>query len=148
MAAASSGTGSAAADHGQPAAATAAEHGGSATAELTDMEERTPLRELLSDQIGAAGSWDLKVYYNELKDYKYTWGGKEQTGRKLVVILLSLDADQYCLGVARLEVRGKPRGASRPLRDRHGVEVFQCDFVHGRESTVFAHSVPHRHRLA
>ena len=94
MAAAPSGAESAAAAHEQPAAATAAEHGGSTAAELTDTEERTPLRELHSDQIGAAGSWDLKMYYNELKDYKYTWGGKEQTGRKLVVILLSLDADQ------------------------------------------------------
>jgi len=107
MAAAFSRTGSAAAEHGQPAAATAAEHGGSATAELTDMEERTPLRELLSDQIGAAGSWDLKVYYSELKEYKYTWKGKEQAGRKLVVILLSLDADQYCLGLVRAVKSGE-----------------------------------------
>ena len=107
MAAASSTARSAAAEHGQPAAATAAEHGGSAAAELTDMEERTPLRELFSDQIGAAGSWDLKVYYSELKEYKYTWKGKEQTSRKLVVILLSLDADQYCLGVARAVKSGE-----------------------------------------
>ena len=107
MAAASSTTRSAVAEHGQPAAATAAEHGGSAAAELTDMEERTPLRELLPDQIGAAGSWDLKVYYSELKEYKYTWKGKEQTSRKLVVILLSLDADQYCLGVARAVKSGE-----------------------------------------
>ena len=65
------------------------------------MEERTPLTELLSDQTGAAGSWDLKVFYSELKDYKYTWKQKEQSGRKLVVILLSVDADKYCLGLAR-----------------------------------------------
>ena len=94
MEAASSTTRSAAAEHGQPAAA-------------TDMEERTPLRELFSDQIGAAGSWDLKVYYSELKEYKYTWKGKEQTSRKLVVILLSLDADQYCLGLARAVKSGE-----------------------------------------
>ena len=93
MAVASSTTRSAAAEHGQPAAA-------------TDMEERTPLRELFSDQIGAAGSWDLKVYYSELKEYKYTWKGKEQTSRKLVTILLSLDADQYCLGLARSQKSG------------------------------------------
>ena len=94
MEAASSTTRSAAAEHGQPAAA-------------TDMEERTPLRELFSDQIGAAGSWDRKVYYSELKEYKYTWKGKEQTSRKLVVILLSLDADQYCLGFARAGKSGE-----------------------------------------
>jgi hypothetical protein len=89
------------------AAATAAEHGGSAAAELTDMEERTPLAELLSDQTGAAGSWDLKVFYSDIKEYKYTWKAKEQTGRKLVVILLSLDADQYCLGLARAAKSGE-----------------------------------------
>ena len=38
------------AKHGQTTAATAAEHGGPAAAELTDMEERTPFKELLSDQ--------------------------------------------------------------------------------------------------
>ena len=88
-------------------AATATEHGDSAAATLTDMEERTPLKELLSDQTGAAGSWDLKVFYSEVKEYTYTWKAKEQTGRKLVVILLSLDADQYCIGVARAAKSGE-----------------------------------------
>ena len=36
------------------------------------MEERTPLKELLSDQTGAAGSWDLKVFYSDIKEYKCT----------------------------------------------------------------------------
>ena len=88
-------------------AATAAEHGGSAAAELTGMEERTPLTELLSDQTGAEGSWDLTAWYSDIKDYNYTWKGKEQAGRKLVVILLSLDADQYCLGLARAAKSGE-----------------------------------------
>ncbi len=88
-------------------AGTAAEHGGSAAAELTDVEERTPLKELLSDQTGAAGSWDLKVFYSDIKEYKYTWNAKEQTGRKLVVVLLSLDADQYCIGLARAAKSGE-----------------------------------------
>ena len=58
------------AEHGQTTAATAAVHGGPAAAELTDMEERTPLKELLSDQIGATATFELKVYYSELKEYK------------------------------------------------------------------------------
>ena len=53
------------------AATTATEHG----------DARTPLRELLSGQIGAAASWELKVYYSEVKAYKYTWKGKEKSGR-------------------------------------------------------------------
>ena len=79
-----------------------AEHG-QTTAET---EERTPLKELLSDQIGATATFELKVYHSELKEYKFTLKGKERSGRKLAVILLSLDADQYCLGLARAAKSG------------------------------------------
>ena len=88
-------------------AAAAAEHGGSAAAEPAGTEERTPLTELTSDETGAAGTWDVKVFDSSIKDYTYPWKGKEQTGRKLVVILLSLDADQYCLGLARAAKSGE-----------------------------------------
>ena len=81
--------------------AAAAEHGGVPAAQLTVTEDRTPLRELFSDETGAAGAWDLKVFYSQINEYTYTWKGKDQTGRKLVIVLLSLDADQYCVGVAR-----------------------------------------------
>ena len=87
--------------------AAAAEHGGSAAAEPPGMEERTPLAELLSDETGAAGTWDLKVFDSDIKEYNYTWKGKEQTARKLVIVLLSLDADQYCLGLARAAKSGE-----------------------------------------
>ena len=84
---------------GAPAASgdVVAEHGGT--------EDRTPLTELLSEEAGAAGTWGLKVFYNDIKEYTYTWKGKEQTGRKLVIVLLSLDADQYCLGFARYSAK-------------------------------------------
>ena len=86
---------------GAPAASgdAVAEHGGT--------EDRTPLTELLSDEAGAAGTWDLKVFYNGIKEYKYTWKGKEQTGRKLVIDLFSLDADQLCLGFARYSAKSR-----------------------------------------
>ena len=58
------------------AAATAAEHCGSAAAEHIDMEERTPLAELLSDQTGAAGSWDLKAFYSDINEYKSLSAGR------------------------------------------------------------------------
>ena len=102
----------AAADHGGSGVA-AAEHGDLASAEAAGKEERTPLTELISDETGAAGTWDLKVFENTIKDYQYTWGGKEQTGRKLVILLLSLDADQYCIGVARAAKSGESIEALR-----------------------------------
>ena len=43
-------------------AAAAAEHDGSAAAEPAGTEERTPLTELISDETGAAGTGDLKVF--------------------------------------------------------------------------------------
>ena len=53
-------------------AAAAAEHGGSAAAEPAGTEERTPLTELISDETGAAGTWDLKVFDSDIKEYPYT----------------------------------------------------------------------------
>ena len=88
-------------------AAAAEEHGGSAAAEPAGTEDRTPLTELISDETGAAGTWDLKVFDSNIRDYQYTWKGREQAGRKLVIILLSLDADQYCLGLARAAKSGE-----------------------------------------
>ena len=60
--------------------AAAAEHGGSAAAEPAGMEERTPLTELISDETGAMGTWHPKDFTSGIKDYKYTWKGREQTG--------------------------------------------------------------------
>ena len=80
---------------------------GDRSGEVAAAEERTPLRELLSDQTGAAGAWDLKVFHSEIKEYTYMWQGKEVSTKKLVVVLLSLDADQYCIGIARATKTGE-----------------------------------------
>ena len=45
---------------------------GDAVAEHGGTEGRTPLTELLSGEAGAAGTWNLKVSYNDIKEYKYT----------------------------------------------------------------------------
>ena len=78
-----------------------AEHGGAAAALTAGTEERTPLTELISDETGAAGTWGLKVFHRYILGYQDMWKRQQLTSRKLVVILLSPDADQYCEGVVR-----------------------------------------------
>ena len=41
---------------------------GDAVAEHGCTEDRTPLTELLSDEAGAAGTWDVKVFESSIKD--------------------------------------------------------------------------------
>ena len=100
-----------------PSAAAAAEHDGTAASEPAGTEERTPLTELISDQTGAAGTWDLKGFYSGIAEYQYNCKGRDVTTRKLTIILLSLDARQYCLGLARAAKSGESLGESmRPRR--------------------------------
>ena len=63
---------------------------------------RTALAQLVNDTIGAADIWDLTVFESYIHDHTYTWKTKEQKTKKLVAILVSRDAREYCLGVARI----------------------------------------------
>ena len=85
-------------------AAAAASHGGErpAATEHGGADSTTPLEELVSDEVGAAGTWDLTIFRSEIDEYTYTWQGKENNSRKLVAILLSHVSNQYCMGVAKL----------------------------------------------
>ena len=66
-------------------------------------EPSTPLSELLSNQAGQAGAWDLKVHHAEIIPYEYTREGKTHQTQKLQVILLSHDPAEYCIGLARMQ---------------------------------------------
>ena len=63
----------------------------------------TPLAELVSDAVGAADSWNLKVFASHINEYTYQWQGKAQTSKKLVAILVSTNPREYCMGVARIQ---------------------------------------------
>ena len=121
-------------------AAAAAEHGGSAAAEPAGTEDRTPLTELTSDEFGAVGTWDLKVFDSNIRDYQYTWKGREQTGRKLVIILLSLDADQYCLGLARVAKSGESLEALQSRFATGTVSRFTKTILFTGEKPQFIHT--------
>ncbi len=65
-------------------------------------EQSSSLAELLNQEAGQTGEYEIKVLRNELVDYSYTWQGKEIQSHKVMLLLQSRDATQYCLGFARL----------------------------------------------
>ena len=80
----------------------------SATEQVPNDETDTPLAELVSDEAGFTGKWDLQVAGENLKgceilEYEYTYNGKTIKSKKLVCVLKSTRPDQYCLGVARMK---------------------------------------------
>lgn len=82
----------------------AAESNASAAPERTD---RAPLAELLNQEAGQAGEYELKVMHAEVYDYGYTYGGNEIKTQKLQVEFQSPIPEQYCLGIAKLQKKTK-----------------------------------------
>ena len=86
----------------------------SATQEVPNDESDKPLAELVSDEAGQAGKWDLQVAGQNLQgsnivEYSYQWQGKTIHSKKLVTILKSTRPQQYCLGVARMQKKNEKR---------------------------------------
>ena len=72
------------------------------------VEEITPLCDLVSQQAGLSSIFLLKVVKSEMVEYSYQWGGKTIQNKKVVCLLQSTRADQYCLGVAKLIKKDEP----------------------------------------
>ena len=83
-----------------------------ATELVTSEETDTALAELVSDEAGQTGRWDLQVARKDLQgsnivEYSYQWHGKTVHSKKLVTILMSTRPQQYCLGVARMQKKNE-----------------------------------------
>ena len=85
---------------GTPAAA---EHIDAATEHI----DATPLSELLNQESGQTGAYELKVVRVEIVDYSYPWQGKQVATQKIQVLLQSHKPEEYCLGVAKLQKKDK-----------------------------------------
>ena len=101
------------------AAIDAAPQANSATEQVTETD--TPLVELVSDETGQTGKWDLQVAGENLQgskivEYSYQYQGKTIFSKKLVVILKSTRPQQYCLGVAR--IKKKDENELKMLRNK------------------------------
>ena len=75
---------------------------GSASAAAEHTEE-PQLAELVTQEAGLSTEIDLKVIRNDLVHYSYTIKGNQVATQKVQIVLQSKHAEQYCLGVARLQ---------------------------------------------
>ena len=73
----------------------------------TEATEEPQLAELLNQEAGLSSQIELKVIRSEIVEYSYPWKGDQVSSQKLQIILQSKIADQYCLGVARLQKKDK-----------------------------------------
>ena len=88
---------------------------GSASA-ATEHTEEPQLRELVTQEAGLSTEIELKVVRNDLVHYKYIYKEKEVPTQKVQIVLQSKQAEQYCLGVARLQKKDETE--LKKVRDR------------------------------
>ena len=69
----------------------------------TEHTEEPQLAELVTQEAGLSTEIELKVIRNDLVHYKYIYNGKEVPTQKVQIVLQSKQAEQYCLGIARLQ---------------------------------------------
>ena len=75
---------------------------GSASAAAEHTEE-PQLAELVTQEAGLSTEIELKVIRNDLVHYSYIIKGNQVATQKVQIVLQSKQAEQYCLGVARLQ---------------------------------------------
>jgi len=73
----------------------------------TEHSNATPLAELLNQESGQTGAYELKVLRAEMTDYSYTWKGEQIPTSKIQVLLQSHRQEEYCLGAAKLQRKDK-----------------------------------------
>ena len=88
---------------------------GSASAAAEHTEE-PQLAELLTQEAGSSTEIELKVIRNDLVPYTYTYNNKQVSTQKLQIVLQSKQAEQYCLGVAKLQKKDETE--LKKVRDR------------------------------
>ena len=88
---------------------------GSASA-ATEHTEEPQLAELVTQEAGSSTEIELKVIRNDLVPYTYTYNNKQVSTQKLQIVLQSKQAEQYCLGVAKLQKKNETE--LKKVRDR------------------------------
>lgn len=78
----------------------ATEHTEAAATEHTDEPQ---LAELVTQEAGLSYEIELMVVRNDLVHYEYKYKGNDVSSQKVQIVLQSKQAEQYCLGVAKLQ---------------------------------------------
>ena len=73
----------------------------------TEHTEEPQLAELVTQEAGLSTEIELKVIRNDLVHYKYTVKANQVPTQKVQIVLQSKQAEQYCLGVAKLQRKDK-----------------------------------------
>ena len=71
--------------------------------------EEPQLAELVTQEAGLSTEIELKVIRNDLVRYTYTYKGSQVPTQKVQIVLQSKQAEQYCLGVAKLQKKKRNR---------------------------------------
>ena len=69
----------------------------------TEHTEEPQLVEIVNQEAGASTAIELKVIRNDRVHYTYPWKGEQVPTQKIQIVLQSKVAEQYCLGVAKLQ---------------------------------------------
>ena len=88
---------------------------GSASA-ATEHTEEPQLAELVTQEAGLSTEIELKVIRNDLVHYNYNFKENQVAAQKVQIVLQSKQAEQYCLGVAKLQKKDEIE--FKKLRDR------------------------------
>ena len=111
----------------------------------TERTEEPQLAELVNQEAGLATEIELKVIRNDLVDYTYPLNGQQVPTQKVQIVLQSKVADQYCLGVAKLQRKDKTE--LKQVQDRWKTGTtwrFKALTLLNDKS----HFMPHRNRSA
>ena len=82
----------------------------------TERTEEPQLAELVTQEAGLSTEIELKVIRNDLVHYNYTVKGNQVSTQKVQIVLQSKQAEQYCLGVAKLQKKNETE--LKEVRDR------------------------------
>ena len=70
---------------------------------IADSTDETQLAEIISPESAKTINIELKVAHSNIIDYSYQYQSRTVKTSKLIVLLQSKNAEQYCLGVAKLQ---------------------------------------------
>ena len=89
---------------------------GDSNSAATEHTEEPQLAELVNQEAGSSTEIELKVIRNVLEHYTYTANGKQIPMQKVQIVLQSKVAEQYCLGVAKIQK--KDEAELKKVQDR------------------------------
>ena len=106
----------------------------------TEHTEVPQLAELVNQEAGLSTEIELKVIRNDLIDYTYTFNGIEVATQKLQIVLQSKIAEQYCMGVARLQKKDKAELKKTADRWQTGTTWMFKEFTLLNEKSAYIHT--------